>query len=196
MSAQSPDAPPFAPTAPPTAADAALRYAFGHSSLGPVLVACSPRGLRALTLGDDPATMLDALRTRFPSAPLHEDPAALANWLPALQQLIEHPAKPVALPGLPLDPCGTPFQLRVWSALQRIPAGQTISYTALAQRIGAPRSARAVARACAANALAILIPCHRVLRSDGGISGYRWGVARKQALLARERTDNAPAITA
>lgn len=171
------------PTVPPLPAVAEpLHYAVGACALGALLVARSARGLCAILLGDDAAALHAELRRSFPHAELlpAADSAALLAPVVAL----------VAAPGggldLPLDPRGTPFQQRVWQALGEIPAGSTLSYAALAARLGMPRAVRAVAGACAANRLAVAIPCHRVLRGDGALAGYRWGVARKRALLERE----------
>ena len=159
-----------------------LPFAVGHCALGALLVACSERGLCAILLGDDAAALVGELQARFPQAELVDD-AAGAELLAQVAGFVEAPRRGL---NLPLDPRGTAFQLRVWQALREIPAGSTLSYAELAARIGAPKAVRAVAGACAANALAVAIPCHRVLRSDGGLSGYRWGVARKRALLERE----------
>ncbi len=165
-------------------ADAAIRFAHGPCSLGRVLVAASARGICAVLLGNSAAQTARELRQRFPRAALHADPA-LAAALAQVVALIEDPRHATA-PGLPLDIRGTAFQQRVWQELGRIASGRTLSYSELARRIGSPRAVRAVASACAANALAVLIPCHRVVAGDGGLSGYRWGVARKRALLERE----------
>jgi AraC family transcriptional regulator, regulatory protein of adaptative response / methylated-DNA-[protein]-cysteine methyltransferase len=163
--------------------DVPVRFAIGQSSLGTMLVARSPAGVCAILLGDDPATLARNLQNRFPGA----EPDA---GDPRLQRLVVRATELMAAPGqewdLPLDLQGTPFQRRVWQALREIPAGQTVSYTEVARRIGAPRSVRAVAQACGANALAVAVPCHRVVRLDGSPSGYRWGADRKRALLARE----------
>ena len=125
------------------------------------------------------------MRARFPKAVLEEDRTAFAEAVAAVTAHLETPRAGL---DLPLDIQGTAFQRRVWQALREIPCGETASYTAIAARIGAPTSSRAVAGACAANTLALAIPCHRVVRQDGGLSGYRWGVARKRALLDRERS--------
>ncbi len=160
-----------------------LRYAVGPTEIGLVLAAVSEAGLRLAILGDDAKALTADLAARFPAARLVEDPAALAPALKILAALVAEPGKPVALP---LDATGTPLQQVVWTALRAIPAGSTASYAQVAAAIGRPKAARAVAQACAANPLAIIIPCHRVVRADGGLSGYRWGVERKRALLARE----------
>ena len=160
-----------------------IRYDIGSSTLGRVLVASNDKGLCAILLGDSPQSVLRELRERFPAAQLTQEPKQLAHALPEVIELIE--GRRAAL-DLPLDPAGTEFQRRVWRALRMIPAGATASYTDIARRIDAPTSFRAVAQACGANPLALAIPCHRVVRNDGGLSGYRWGVARKRALLERE----------
>ena len=164
-------------------ADADIHYAIGHSSLGGVLVAASAAGICAISLGDDPDTLARELRSRFPRARLSQDDAAFAAQLAQVIALVEDPG---SAPTLPLDIRGTAFQQRVWQALQAIPPGSTLSYTELAQRVGAPAAIRAVASACAANVLAVAIPCHRAVRNDGGLAGYRWGIARKRTLLDRE----------
>ncbi|HRH75604.1 MAG TPA: methylated-DNA--[protein]-cysteine S-methyltransferase, partial [Zoogloea sp.] len=164
-------------------AEAHIRYAIGHSSLGSVLVAASPAGICAISLGDGPAALVEALHARFPQARLTGGDPAFASLLARVIERVEDPASAAALP---LDIRGTAFQQRVWQALQAIPPGSTLSYTELAQRIGAPRAVRAVAGACAANLLAVVIPCHRVVRNDGALAGYRWGIERKRALLDRE----------
>jgi AraC family transcriptional regulator of adaptative response/methylated-DNA-[protein]-cysteine methyltransferase len=160
-----------------------IHYDVGSTTLGTVLVAASDQGICAILLGDSPERVRRELRERFPEAHLNCDPARLAAALPNVIQLVERPGGAL---DLPLDPAGTAFQQRVWRALKRIPAGATASYTEIARRIDAPKSCRAVAQACGANPLAVAIPCHRVVRSDGALSGYRWGVARKRALLERE----------
>ena len=160
-----------------------LLFALGHSSLGMVLVAGSERGVRAILLGDDPAALVGDLQRRFPETTLTRADSALEPLLSRVVQLVESPGAEVYLP---LDMQGTPFQRRVWQELRDIPAGSTSTYTEIANRIGSPRSVRAVAQACAANPLAVAVPCHRVLRGDGQLSGYRWGVERKRRLLARE----------
>jgi AraC family transcriptional regulator of adaptative response/methylated-DNA-[protein]-cysteine methyltransferase len=163
---------------------AALHVAIGACSLGAGLVARSEAGVCAILLGNDPEALRRDLRQRFPRARLIEGDAGSEALTAAAVRLVEAPGDGF---GLPLDPRGTAFQQRVWRALREIPAGATASYAAVAHRIGAPGEARAVAEACAANAIAVAIPCHRVVRTDGALSGYRWGVARKRALLDRER---------
>lgn len=162
---------------------AAIHFAFGRSWLGSVLVARTGKGVCAILLGDDPEVLADDLRKRFPRAVLTEGGADVERLMTRVSSFIEEPATGL---DLPLDTQGTEFQRRVWEALLRIPAGKTASYTDIARRIGAPKSVRAVAQACAANSIAVAIPCHRVVRSDGELSGYRWGVDRKRALLERE----------
>ncbi|MDA3875776.1 MAG: bifunctional DNA-binding transcriptional regulator/O6-methylguanine-DNA methyltransferase Ada, partial [Halothiobacillus sp.] len=164
-------------------AHTAIRFAVGECSLGAVLVAASARGVCAITLGDDPDALVRNLQNRFPRAELVGGDTEFEQWIAQVIGFIETPKQGL---NLPLDVQGTAFQQRVWNALQEIPVGTTASYTEIAQRIGAPRSVRAVAGACAANTLAVAIPCHRVIRIDGGLSGYRWGVERKRALLERE----------
>ncbi|MGY4533410.1 AraC family transcriptional regulator of adaptative response/methylated-DNA-[protein]-cysteine methyltransferase [Pseudomonas sp. TE3786] len=155
-------------------------YAIGRCSLGPLLVAKSDRGVCAILFGDD----LEAdLTRRFPRAIVELADSAFSQTLAQVIEFVEAPAQGLELP---LDIRGTVFQQRVWQALQAIPAGQTASYREVAERIGSPRAVRAVAGACAANALAVAVPCHRVVRSDGELSGYRWGVERKRALLEKE----------
>ena len=163
--------------------DAVIRFALGECSLGAILVAATSRGVCAISLGDEPEALLRALQDRFPQAELIGGERDFEQTVAKVIGLIERPAHGA---DLPLDIRGTAFQLRVWAALSAIPSGKTVSYTELAQRIGAPKSVRAVAGACAANPLAVAIPCHRVVRNDGAISGYRWGIERKRALLARE----------
>lgn len=160
-----------------------IQFDTGSSSLGCVLVATNTKGICAILLGDSPQAVTRELRQRFPSAQPVQDPARLARLLPQVLELVE--GRNATL-DLPLAPGGTEFQQRVWRALRRIPVGATASYADIARRIDAPKSFRAVAQACGANPIALAIPCHRVVRHDGALSGYRWGVARKRALLARE----------
>ena len=160
-----------------------IRFAVGECSLGSILVAQSERGLCAIFIGEGPDRLVHDLRDRFPQARPAGCDEAFERRIAQVAAFIEAPA---ARLDLPLDVRGTAFQQRVWQAMCAIPAGETVSYSELARRIGAPRATRAVASACAANVLAVAIPCHRVVRSDGGLSGYRWGVERKRALLARE----------
>jgi AraC family transcriptional regulator of adaptative response/methylated-DNA-[protein]-cysteine methyltransferase len=160
-----------------------IRFAIGECSLGSILVAASDRGVCAISLGDDPDALARDLQDRFPRAHLIGGDEAFERIVARVVGLVEAPALGL---DLPLDVRGTAFQRRVWQALSSIPAGSTASYTEIAKRIGSPSSVRAVAQACAANALAVAIPCHRVVRNDGALSGYRWGVERKRALLERE----------
>jgi AraC family transcriptional regulator of adaptative response/methylated-DNA-[protein]-cysteine methyltransferase len=162
---------------------AAIRFAVAECSLGAILVASTDKGICAILIGDDPDELARDLQDRFPKAELIGAEQEYEQVVAAVIGLVEAPEIGLALP---LDVRGTAFQQRVWQALREIPAGQTVSYAVLAERVGAPRGARAVAGACAANAIAVAIPCHRVVRNDGSISGYRWGVERKQALLERE----------
>ncbi len=158
-----------------------IRYAFGDSSLGPLLVAASERGL-AFVAFDAGIADLDA---RFPEAGLVEDPAALRETIGKLADLIDHPESEAVFP---LDLRGTDFECRVWNALREVPAGTTTTYGEIAARVGAPRQAREVGEACGSNRLAVVVPCHRVVKKDGSISGYRWGVRRKRELLRREHS--------
>lgn len=162
-----------------------IRFAFTESSLGLVLVAVTQHGLRALLLGDKRQFMEDELRMRYPRETCVADEKALKPWLGAVCTFFERPDQWPK--DLPLDMQGSEFQRKVWQALRGIPLGATATYTDIAERIGAPAAVRAVAGACAANALAVLVPCHRVIRRDGGLSGYFWGVERKRDMLARER---------
>jgi AraC family transcriptional regulator of adaptative response/methylated-DNA-[protein]-cysteine methyltransferase len=160
-----------------------LHFHIGSSTLGRVLVASNDKGVCAIFMADTDNELIAQLRERFPEAGLTPDARRLARALPRVIEFIESPAGAL---DLPLDPKGTEFQRRVWRALRRIPAGATASYADIARRIDAPKSFRAVAQACGANPIALAIPCHRVVRNDGAISGYRWGVTRKRALLERE----------
>jgi AraC family transcriptional regulator, regulatory protein of adaptative response / methylated-DNA-[protein]-cysteine methyltransferase len=160
-----------------------LRFAVGQSSLGAILVASSARGVAAVLIGADPDQLARDLQDRFPNARLIGGDANYEVLVARVVGLVEHPA--VGL-DLPLDVRGTAFQERVWRALRKIPPGKTATYSQIARRIGAPKSTRAVAGACAANRLAIVIPCHRVVRNDGSLSGYAWGVERKRSLIERE----------
>lgn len=165
-------------------ADEALRFAVGETSLGAILVASSDKGVAAILLGDDPDALARDLQDRFPKARLVGGDSDYERLVARVVALVEAPARGL---DLPLDVRGTVFQQRVWQALRAIPAGETMSYAELATRIGAPAAVRAVAGACAANTLAVAIPCHRVVRTDGALSGYAWGVERKRRLLERER---------
>lgn len=165
-------------------ADTIIRYATGPCALGTILAAATPAGLCAILLGDDPVVLIADLHRRFASADIAPADPSFAQTLAAVAALADAPGGGLALP---LDVRGSAFQHRVWQALQRIPAGATASYTEIATAIGQPTAARAVAAACAANPAAIAIPCHRVLRVGGALAGYRWGNARKRALLDAER---------
>jgi AraC family transcriptional regulator of adaptative response/methylated-DNA-[protein]-cysteine methyltransferase len=164
-------------------ANAAIRFAVGECSLGSILVAASERGICAILIGDDPDVLARELQDRFANARLIGGDRDFERTVAQVVGFVEAPATGLSLP---LDIRGTAFQQRVWQALRDIPAGATLSYSQVAARIGAPKAVRAVAQACAANALAVAIPCHRVVRNDGALSGYRWGVERKRRLLARE----------
>ena len=161
-----------------------IRYAFGQSPLGDFLVAVSDRGLVAFEFGERHDTLVAALRQRFPEAVVEQDDTNLSATIDALARLVDHPERD---PSLTLDPRGSAYQKRVWEILRQIPAGQTITYGAVAAKLGTPRDARDATEAIAANGIAILIPCHRVVKKDGSLSGYRWGIRRKRALLAREQ---------
>lgn len=161
-----------------------IRFAVGECSLGSILVAASVKGVCAISLGDNPDRLVQDLQTHFSKAQLIGGDKAFAQMVAQVVRFVEAPR--IGL-NLPLDVRGTAFQRRVWQALREIPAGSTVSYADVAQRLGSPRAVRAVAGACAANLIAVAIPCHRVLRSGGGLSGYRWGIERKRALLGKER---------
>ena len=163
---------------------AEIRFAVGECSLGSILVAATDKGVCAILLGDDPDALVRDLQDRFPKAPLIGGDARFEQLVATVVGFVEAPAHGL---DLPLDVRGTAFQQRVWQALREIPRGATASYAEIAARIGRPKAVRAVAQACAANPLAVAIPCHRVVRTDGALSGYRWGVERKRALLERER---------
>ena len=160
-----------------------IHFAIGQCSLGAILVAASERGVCAIHLGDDPEALARDLQDRFPRAVLIGDDASFEKLVARVVGFVEEPQLGL---DLPLDIRGTVFQQRVWQALRKIPAGKTVCYADIARSIGAPTAVRAVAGACAANTLAVAIPCHRVVRTDGSLSGYRWGVERKRALLERE----------
>ena len=168
-----------------TAKQNEIRFAIGRCSLGSILVAATGRGVCAILLGEDPDALARDLQERFPGQKLITGGSVFDKLVATVAGLIEAPARGL---NLALDVGGTAFQRRVWRALRSIPAGKTQSYTEIAKRIGLPKSARAVAQACGANALAVAIPCHRVVRSDGTQSGYRWGADRKRSLLEREAT--------
>lgn len=160
-----------------------LRVSVRSSPLGLMLVAVSPRGIAALLLGDSEAALLRELRAEFPNAGIVMDARAGADAAAAFRLVLRGEPLPASLP---LDLRGTPFQIRVWQALQAIPAGETRSYAEIARAIGHPKAVRAVGSACANNILGVLVPCHRAKRSDGGLGGYRWGLKRKERLLATE----------
>ena len=164
-------------------AEIEIRFALGECSLGSILVACSRRGVAAILLGDDPKALLRDFQDRFPQARLIGGDADFERLVAKVVGFVEAPRLGL---DLPLDLRGTAFQQRVWQALREIPAGATVSYTEIARRIGAPKSVRAVAQAVGANTLAVAIPCHRVVRQNGALSGYRWGVERKRILIERE----------
>lgn len=160
-----------------------IRFGVGQCSLGAILVAASAQGVCAVLLGDDPDLLVAELQSRFARADLVGADPEFEGWMARVIGQLESPAPD---PGLPLDIRGTAFQHLVWQALRQIPIGSTASYSEIAERLGRPLAARAVAAACAANHLAVVIPCHRVVRADGSLSGYRWGVERKRELLRRE----------
>jgi AraC family transcriptional regulator of adaptative response/methylated-DNA-[protein]-cysteine methyltransferase len=160
-----------------------IRFAVGECTLGAILVAATDLGLCAILLGDDPEALVHDMQDRFSQATLVGGDREFEEWVAAVVGFVDSPS--AGLP-LPIDVRGTVFQERVWQALRNVPCGSTTTYAELARRIGQPAAARAVARACAANPLAVAIPCHRVIRQDGSFAGYRWGIDRKRALLARE----------
>jgi AraC family transcriptional regulator, regulatory protein of adaptative response / methylated-DNA-[protein]-cysteine methyltransferase len=161
-----------------------IYFAIGECSLGSILAAQTERGVCAILIGDDAEQLVRDLQDRFPKAKLVGDAADYQDLVAKVVGLVENPKSGI---DLPLDIQGTAFQKRVWKALQQIPPGTTATYTEIAATLGMPRAARAVAQACGANSLAIAIPCHRVIRNDGSLSGYRWGVERKRTLLHREK---------
>lgn len=161
-----------------------IRFAIGTSSLGDVLVGATVRGVCAILIGDDADALLRNFQDQFSKAELIGNDSSFNETLAAAIALVERPSMRF---DLPLDIAGTLFQQKVWAALRAVPPGITLSYTELAERIGAPAAVRAVARACASNRIAVAIPCHRIVRADGDLSGYRWGIARKAELLKRER---------
>lgn len=160
-----------------------IRFAVGRSTLGAILIARSQQGICAILLGDDPQALLLDLRSRFPRANLIPTDTSFAALVARVVGLVESPSTAL---DLPLDIRGTAFQQRVWKILRQLPVGSTVTYKQIAHELGLPRAVRAVAQACAANALAVAIPCHRVVRSDGNLAGYRWGIDRKRTLLDRE----------
>ncbi|HEY4316793.1 MAG TPA: bifunctional DNA-binding transcriptional regulator/O6-methylguanine-DNA methyltransferase Ada [Herbaspirillum sp.] len=163
--------------------DARIRFAVGQTSLGAILVGQSERGICAILLGEDPDRLVRDLQDQFPKAQLIGGDRDFEQSIAQVIGFVEAPALGL---NLPLDMRGTAFQERVWKALREIPAGTVVSYAQVAERIGSPKAVRAVAQACGANAIAVAIPCHRVVRKDGDLSGYRWGVERKRELLERE----------
>lgn len=160
-----------------------IRFAVGETTLGAILVASSRKGVASILLGDDPDALVRDLQDRFPKARLIGGDRDYEALVARVVGFVEAPQLGL---GLPLDVRGTAFQQRVWQALRDIPVGGTVSYAEIAERIGTPKATRAVAAACAANAHAVAIPCHRVIRKDGALSGYAWGAERKRALLDRE----------
>jgi AraC family transcriptional regulator of adaptative response/methylated-DNA-[protein]-cysteine methyltransferase len=166
-----------------------IHFGLFESSLGIVAIASSAHGVCCITLGDVGEALASDLARRFPGARLTRDDAKLRREFVKVAAFLDDPARGL---DVTLDMGGTDFQRRVWRALRQIPAGETMSYAEIARRIDAPKSFRAVAQACGANRIALAIPCHRVVRGDGAISGYRWGVSRKRALLQRERISRAP----
>ena len=169
-----------------TVADNAIRYTVGKCTLGSILVAMSDKGIRAISLGDDPEKLTCELRDGCSDAVIVADDADLGPILAQVINFVDNPATGI---DIPLDIEGTAFQRRVWRALQAIPSGETASYQDIAGAIGDPKAHRAVANACGANPVALAVPCHRVLRKDGQLGGYRWGPERKRLLLERERRD-------
>lgn len=161
-----------------------LHYAIAPCDFGLLLAALHGKKLIYACLGDDKSAMRDELQHHFPKARLHD---TAADKIPALKKLVDYLHAPKKVPDIPLELHGTEFQMKVWNALRPIPPGETRSYTDIARVIGEPSATRAVARACASNPIALLIPCHRILRSDGGITGYRWGVERKKAIIKHEK---------
>jgi AraC family transcriptional regulator, regulatory protein of adaptative response / methylated-DNA-[protein]-cysteine methyltransferase len=161
-----------------------IAYAITETDLGSMLVAATDRGICMIAFGDDQEELIRDLTQTFPRAQISRNPRQLTAHVEAVVKLIKQPSQSL---DLPLDIQGTAFQQRVWQALRQIPAGETITYSQLAKKIGRPKSTRAVASACARNKLAVAIPCHRVINSTGGLSGYRWGIQRKKQLLQRER---------
>lgn len=160
-----------------------ILYAVAPCSYGSVLVAASDAGICSTTLGDDPQELIGHLQKRFPETESVRQDGECGKMMNAVINRLEHPAADMTAP---LDLRGTAFQRAVWKALGKIPLGQTATYAQIARKVGKPKAVRAVAQACAANPVAIAIPCHRVVRSDGSLSGYRWGVERKRELLKRE----------
>jgi AraC family transcriptional regulator of adaptative response/methylated-DNA-[protein]-cysteine methyltransferase len=160
-----------------------IRFTTVRTALGWALIAATERGICMTALGDDKAPLEADLRRRFPAALIWPADERLARWAEGIVRFVTDPGEQ---PDLPLDIRGTAFQARVWRALQKVPPGKTATYTEIAAVLGQPKAVRAVAAACAANKLALLVPCHRIVRQDGDLAGYRWGIERKRALLASE----------
>ena len=161
-----------------------IRYTTAKSTLGEVLVAATDRGVSAVYLGDATAKLVDELRKEYPRAEIAAEKGAFSQWV---EEVVARTEGSAPRRELPLDLQATAFQRRVWQELQRIPRGTTRTYSQIAKAVGKPRAVRAVARACATNPVSIVVPCHRVVRADGNLAGYRWGLSRKEKLLARER---------
>ena len=162
-----------------------IRYALADSSLGRLVVASTRRGVCLVAFGESDAELVAEVHRRFPRADVEPSPLAEEAWVAAVVALVDQPASGI---DVPLDVRGTVFQRQVWAALREIPAGSTVTYAQLASAIGRPTATRAVAQACGSNPTAVVVPCHRVIGADGSLTGYRWGVARKRALLERERS--------
>jgi len=160
-----------------------IRYAVANSALGPAIVAATDRGICSVRFGDSESALIEELRSDFPRAEIMPTDSAFDEWVRGVVACIDDPK---AAHDLPLDIRGTAFQQRVWQALREIPAGATRTYAELAAQAGSPKAVRAVGSACGANGVAVLVPCHRAVRADGGLGGYRWGVERKRRLLDRE----------
>jgi AraC family transcriptional regulator, regulatory protein of adaptative response / methylated-DNA-[protein]-cysteine methyltransferase len=165
-----------------------VRYSFTETSLGRIVVAATGRGVCLVAFGDSDVELLAEATARLGRARIEPADAQTREWAEAVAALIDSPAAADAAE-LPLDVHGTEFQRQVWTALRDIPAGETVTYSQLAETIGRPAATRAVATACGANPTAVIVPCHRVIGADGSMRGYRWGIARKRALLDRERSD-------
>ncbi|WP_298447725.1 methylated-DNA--[protein]-cysteine S-methyltransferase [uncultured Marinobacter sp.] len=166
------------------AQDETILWQTGHCYLGEVLVACTPKGVCAVLPGETADELVDDLAQRFPNAELTHANDSRAPWFTEVMNHLIDSRRPLSVE---LDLRGTEFQCRVWQALQEIPSGSSSSYGDIARQMGMPTASRAVAGACAANPMAVVVPCHRVLRGDGSLSGYRWGIKRKQALLSHEQ---------
>lgn len=162
-----------------------LQYAIAPCSLGKILVAATSKGISSILLGDNADELLNDLKKRFPKAEISQGGSDFETTLKTCLEFIDQPQPQFSLP---LDIHGTVFQQKIWQILRQIPPGQTVSYAELASLAGMPKAARAVAGACAANPVAVVVPCHRVVRNDGGLSGYRWGVERKRTLLSKEKS--------